>query len=172
MNEQRVRRLIECYGGRPAAWPAEERAAAQAVLARSPALQAEAAEAAALDAAVHALAAPAPHGDLAALRGRIVGALPASPRPAARRAHPPRAGGWMLFTGAALAASLVVAVALNLRPSAEGPAADAAAVAFDAWAREEALGAAPAAAADPVDSGLLAMGFAPEELASNDRALP
>lgn len=49
ITEQRVRALLDAYGSDPVAWPPEERDAALAILAQSPGLQAQQAQAARLD---------------------------------------------------------------------------------------------------------------------------
>jgi anti-sigma factor RsiW len=83
MTPQRVSDLIAAYGAAPEKWPQAERAEALAVLERTPALRAELAQMAALDAALNRWPAPALQLDAVALSA-YVSATP-RPRAAARR---------------------------------------------------------------------------------------
>jgi hypothetical protein len=60
MTPARFESLIAAYGADPARWPAAERAAAEALLARAPELRARTAQAAALDTALDRWPSPAP----------------------------------------------------------------------------------------------------------------
>jgi ferric-dicitrate binding protein FerR (iron transport regulator) len=83
MTPQRVSELIAAYGTAPGKWPEAERAAALAMLDRSPALRAELQRMAALDAALDLWPNPAPQLDAVALAAHV-SATP-RPRAAARR---------------------------------------------------------------------------------------
>jgi anti-sigma factor RsiW len=85
MTPQRVSELIAAYGAVPEKWPQAERAEALAVLGRTPALRAEVAQMAALDAALDRWPCPAPRLDAVVLAA----AVSAAPRPRATR-HRPR----------------------------------------------------------------------------------
>jgi hypothetical protein len=76
MKMARFAAMLGAYGSAPRRWPATERAAAEALLAASPAARALLAEAAQLDQALSTATAPAPS---AALRAAI---LRAAPKPA------------------------------------------------------------------------------------------
>lgn len=78
LSTERLAALLDAYGADPGRWPADERAAAEALLAASPAARARRDEAARLDALLDLVPAPAPTADLA---DRIVVAA----RPRARR---------------------------------------------------------------------------------------
>jgi hypothetical protein len=85
MNETRLLELIDAYGADPERWPAGERPAALALLARSAAARTALAEASALD---HLLdAAPAPVAPTADLAARV---LARAPRAAVRVRRPLR----------------------------------------------------------------------------------
>jgi hypothetical protein len=76
----RFEELLDAYGAEPRRWPAERRAAAEALLARSPEAQARHAAAARLDRLIDtAEVAPAP----AHLVGRVLAAAPAATAPRA-----------------------------------------------------------------------------------------
>lgn len=120
VTETRVRELLDAYGSNPAAWPAEEREAALAVLSRSAALQAHQAHVSTLDniiaqdRAVQIQNIGTPH----ALQQRILAGLPV------RSQHPVHAHGfWQnlfasLFTprlAFALATFMAVAVMVYLQ---------------------------------------------------------
>jgi hypothetical protein len=72
---ERLRALLEAYGAAPERWPDEERAGAEALLARSAAARAQRAEAEALDRLLDAAPVTAPS---AALTGRVLAAAPRS----------------------------------------------------------------------------------------------
>jgi hypothetical protein len=103
MTPQRVAELIAAYGAAPEKWPAAERATALAVLDSAPALRAELAQMAALDAALNQWPCPAPQLDAVALAAHVSAAP--RPRTAPRR---PFFGlswfGWPNATGLAAAA--------------------------------------------------------------------
>lgn len=93
MKIERLMQIVAAYGAAPARWPAEERVAAQALLARSLAtgseadramLQAALAEADALDGALAGLAAPLPEGAMA----RLTAAVAFPPAQSRNRAAP------------------------------------------------------------------------------------
>jgi anti-sigma factor RsiW len=73
MTLERFAAIIDAYGTSPARWPADERAAAEALLAEDPAAQALAAEAAKLDLMLAAARVEAPS---AALVERLMAARP------------------------------------------------------------------------------------------------
>lgn len=75
MTLERLRALIAAYGGTPAKWPTAERAAAEALLARSPEARAALAEAIPLDTLLDAVPALAPSP---ALRAAVLAAMPQS----------------------------------------------------------------------------------------------
>ena len=77
MTLERLRALIAAYGGKPAKWPTAERAAAEALLARSPEARAALAEAEPLDTLLDAVPALAPSP---ALRAAVLAAMPQSDR--------------------------------------------------------------------------------------------
>jgi hypothetical protein len=187
MTPERVKRLIECYGGSPQAWPEDEREAGRAALEDSSSLQLLADEEAWLDEALttgrQAEANQQPTIDLSALRQRIMQGLPPQ-TPAGQ--HPVRSPSqstgqqrhrtrhfwhirhfWAVGTGAALAAALVLMLIIE-KPQTQVPRENLAAqMSFEQWAWEETTGEDPVAGVDlnnPVQLGLLEMGFAPEEL--------
>jgi hypothetical protein len=73
MTEERLAALLLAYGASPTAWPASERAAALALLARSGTAAAWASDAAALDAWLRLAQAPEPSREL---RARVLGSAP------------------------------------------------------------------------------------------------
>lgn len=77
MTLERLRALIGAYGGKPTNWPAAERAAAEALLARSPEARAALAEAEPLDTLLDAVPALAPSP---ALRAAVLAGMPQSVR--------------------------------------------------------------------------------------------
>lgn len=101
----RFEALLDAYGAEPRRWPADRRAAAEALLARSPEARALQAAARRLDALLDAApAAPAP----AHLVGRVIAA---APRPRARR------GGWLaawLKPAAGIVAAALLGLALGV----------------------------------------------------------
>jgi hypothetical protein len=102
---ERFTNLLDVYGGRIERWPAEERHAARALLARSADARARAAAAERLDALLDQVPEPAPS---AALVTRVLAAAPAR---AAVRTLPTRRPWRVLITvggGAAVAASLAL----------------------------------------------------------------
>lgn len=78
MTLDRLLALIAAYGGKPAKWPAAERAAAEALLARSPEARAALAEAEPLDTLLDAVPALAPSP---ALRAAVLASMPQTARP-------------------------------------------------------------------------------------------
>ena len=96
MTTHRLQEILDAYGADPARWPAEERDAAAALLARTPALRTEAARLDALLDATSAVDEPSP-----ALVARVLAAAPAR-----RRARIVR------FPVVAAAASLAAAAGL------------------------------------------------------------
>lgn len=114
MTLERLAVILEAYGGEPGRWPARERAAALALLARSAEARARHASAAVLDALLDLAAEPEPTPDL---ERRIRAGIPARPR--TRR--------WMggrrrALAGAGLAAAACLALWLvrSQRPVAPG----------------------------------------------------
>jgi ferric-dicitrate binding protein FerR (iron transport regulator) len=77
MTLERLLALIAAYGGKPANWPAAERAAAKALLARSPEARAALAEAEPLDTLLDAVPALATSP---ALRAAVLAGMPQSDR--------------------------------------------------------------------------------------------
>ncbi len=78
VTPQRVKQLLDCYGGSPQAWPEEERAAALALLESSTELQRLQKEALILDQAMNLTEAAAPTAEPTAdLAQKILGQLPA-----------------------------------------------------------------------------------------------
>jgi len=75
MTMERLNTILEAYGASPARWPAEERAAAEAMIASSDAARAAFAEAARLDAMLDQ-AAPPPPADRLGWRLRGIGPRP------------------------------------------------------------------------------------------------
>lgn len=66
MTTDRLQRLLDAYGGTPASWPEDDRAAALALIAVSPEARAMREAASGLDSMLDALAPPAPSADLSA----------------------------------------------------------------------------------------------------------
>ncbi|MEX0759351.1 MAG: hypothetical protein WD100_07215 [Tistlia sp.] len=77
MTEARLREILDCYGAAAERWPEGERAAALALLAERPDLEAERAAAGALDALLALAERPRA---TAPLLGRLVEAAPRAPR--------------------------------------------------------------------------------------------
>jgi hypothetical protein len=77
MNRERLDELIDAYGADPVRWPAAERAAAQALLARTPDARTRLAEAAALDSRLDSWPGSVPALDPA----RLAAAASAVPQP-------------------------------------------------------------------------------------------
>lgn len=73
ITEERLRVLLDCYGGQAERWPEPEREAALALLAARPELEAERAKAAELDGLLVLAERPSASG---ALVGRLVEAVP------------------------------------------------------------------------------------------------
>ena len=113
MTLDRLRAIVDAYGGDPVRWPAAERAAGEALLARSAAAQTLIAAAADLDAALDSVSALQP---TPAMRARILAAAPRPPAPSflARlredwREFFAELGGWRMAS-TVLAASLVLGI--------------------------------------------------------------
>jgi hypothetical protein len=83
ITQERLEQLLDAYGAAPERWPSAERAAAEHLIARSPAARACWDEAAALDRALDALPAEQPDPRLAA---RVLAAAPRGRRPTRARA--------------------------------------------------------------------------------------
>ena len=77
MTLERLRTLVAAYGSKPTNWPTAERAAAEALLARSPEARAALAEAEPLDTLLDAVPAVAPSP---ALRAAVLAGMPQSVR--------------------------------------------------------------------------------------------
>lgn len=77
MTLERLRALVAAYGSKPTNWPTAERAAAEALLARSPEARAALAEAEPLDTLLDAVPAVAPSP---ALRAAVLAGMPQSVR--------------------------------------------------------------------------------------------
>jgi hypothetical protein len=103
MTTDRLKTLLEAYGASPARWPAEERAAAEAMIASSEAARAAFAEAAILDSLLDQ-AAPPPPVDRLGWRLRGIG-----PKAEAVMASAPPRRSWVI--GLARAAAVLLAVA-------------------------------------------------------------
>lgn len=118
MDLRRLQALLDAYGAEPARWPADERGAAQALLAAEPAARARLDQARRLDLALDRLpAAPAPARDLAARirsAARHHGAGPAGPLPVPAPANGNRPA-WRF--PAALAASALFGLWLGFAAS-------------------------------------------------------
>jgi hypothetical protein len=85
MNRQRLAEIVEAFGASPERWPAAERQAAEALVARSAEARALVAQARELDALLDMAPAALPTSELA---GRIMAARPAaSARPVMQQAH-------------------------------------------------------------------------------------
>jgi hypothetical protein len=122
----RLEQLLEAYGAAPRRWPADRRAWAEDLLARSAEARGLAQQAAALD---QLLDDAKPEAASAALIGRV---LAAAPRPAPRRL-PWYAGLLKPVTGFALAAILGLALGGVISPFPTGNGeAQAESLAFDA----------------------------------------
>jgi hypothetical protein len=125
MNETRLLELVDAYGADPERWPAGERAAALASLARSGAARAALAEATELDRLLDVAPAPAPTPDLAT---RVLARAPTAavrvPRPLRRF----------------IATALPVAAAAGLLLWMAGPTAEVVAPGPSAPARMAAVG--------------------------------
>ena len=173
MTPKRVKRLIECYGADVRNWPQDERARAAAVMAADKALQHTAAAEVELDAALEIARRIQPVPDahrMSALRERVLAQV-AQPAGRARK----RGGRWFAYWGwpaTVGAAAAWMAVTVWTPGPGTGPAPDPVAelgaeVAFEQWAWRE-VGDEPAAddavPVDPVQMGMLAMGFVEEEL--------
>ena len=123
--------LLDAYGAEPRRWPAERRAWAEALFARSPEARARCAMAARLDGLIDAAGVnPAP----AHLIGRVLAAAPKSQL--AAEARPGRMRGWLAglmqpVLGLAFAAVLGLALGGIVSPFAPGDMADADAVSLD-----------------------------------------
>lgn len=112
MSSARVETLIEAYGSDTRSWPEQEREAALALLAKSPALQALYREAQQLDVA---LLAEVDELELdEALLSRIVRGLPEQPVPAARRIS---LHGWSAALAAGVAAVAILFAVINTPPA-------------------------------------------------------
>ncbi len=122
MTLDRLRTLLDAYGARPDAWPVAERAAADALLARSAEARALRDAAAALDAVLDRAPAIEP---TAALAGRV---LAGTPRPTVVPFSVRRRRRVRVLAGIGLAAAASLAVWLTNRV-AEPPALDPAVVA-------------------------------------------
>ena len=103
MTLKRLCLLLETYGAAPARWPAGERAAALALLARSPTARALADAAGGLDRLLDAAPPPPPS---AALRAAVIALNRATPAPVAAASASASAG---RRTAATLAAALLAA---------------------------------------------------------------
>jgi len=125
--------LLDAYGAEPRRWPADRRAWADALLARSPAAQALRSTAARLDGLIDAACVdPAP----AHLIGRVLASAPQSSLAQAKRQPGrPRAGWFAGFTqpvlGLAFAAVLGLALGGVVSPFAPGETAEADTVSLD-----------------------------------------
>ena len=155
VTPQRVKELLDCYGGSPEAWPEEERSAALASLDGSSELQARREEARLLDQAMNfpasmTAAAPEQTADLAA---RILDHLPAQDAPrqqTPRRDRPvvsrlalfDRIWGWpAVALGAAAAAALVITLLSPQPVTAPHRPLGTAANDFDDWVWAQVLDA-------------------------------
>jgi hypothetical protein len=107
MSLARLRDMLAAYGAAPSRWPADERDAAEALIARSEPARAALAEAAHVDLLLDA-AEPPPPSDRLAWRLRAIG-----PKPQAEASRPPRAS-WLagLRPMTAVAQAAVIAVAI------------------------------------------------------------
>ena len=176
MTPERVKRLVECYGADPEVWPAEERESAQTLLHGTPVLQRWAAQAVPLDAMLaqgcQAMDNEVSDVQLARLKQRIVEQLPAQNESVAQHrrqyltwTHHPW---WSMAAGMVMAAGLMLMVHLeNPQPVTSVQSNLAGDMSFEQWAWEDITGETPINNVDvsnPVQLGLLEMGFAPEEL--------
>lgn len=83
ITQERLEQLLDAYGATPERWPSEERAAAERLIATSPAARAARDEAVALDQLLDTLPAEQPDPRLAA---RVLAAAPRRRKPAGSRA--------------------------------------------------------------------------------------
>jgi hypothetical protein len=109
MDLDRLEALLAAYGADPARWPAAERDAARALLARSAAARARRDAAARLDRLLDAVPAAAPSPALAA---RVLAAAPQAPAAAARR-RPGRRWPYVAAAASAAAAAALLVVAVH-----------------------------------------------------------
>jgi hypothetical protein len=111
ITQERLEQLLDAYGGAPERWPHAERAAAERLIAASPAARACWDKAAALDRLLDALPAEQPDPRLAA---RVLAAAPRAPRPTRARA-------WRRVLVAAVplaaAAALALWIGTELQPT-------------------------------------------------------
>jgi len=118
MTMERLEAVLAAYGAQPARWPADEREAAEALIAASDAARGAFADAARLDAALDA-AAPPPPADRLAWRLRALMphretvVAPAAPSEAARRRTGARSAA-SLARAAAVAAAVLSGVGIGL----------------------------------------------------------
>jgi hypothetical protein len=158
MTMDRLKSLLDAYGASPARWPAEERAAAEAMIASSEAARAAFAEASRLDSLLDS-AAPPPPVDRLAWRLRGIGP---KAEPAVASLRPRR--GWM--GSLARAAAVVLAVAGGVAIGFSLPHNDAA---VTVAANDVGEAQADAVADDPEllqegNSGILLAGFSEDPL--------
>jgi anti-sigma factor RsiW len=118
MTPDRLRTIIAAYGAAPARWPADERAAAEALLARSAEARALLAEAADIDAALDRALLTPPQLDPVALAAAASARPQPRRRAAARRIDFGALFGWPRF--AALAAAAIAGIVIGV--SGIGPA--------------------------------------------------
>lgn len=116
MTIDRLRTILSAYGANPKRWPAAERAAAEALLSRSPEARGALEEARALDATLDRATLPIPRFDPIALAAAI------SATPQARRQSARRRGGWLGWTPlAGLVAAGVAGLVIGLSGLAPSP---------------------------------------------------
>ena len=107
MDRERLRTIIEAYGAEPARWPADERGAAEALLARTPDLRELQRAELALDAALDSVPAQAPSS---ALLGAVLREAPAAPMPLLDRVSV-LLERWLARPAAAMTVAAVIAMA-------------------------------------------------------------
>jgi len=115
MDARRLDELLDAYGADPARWPADERAAAEALLASSPELRARVTAAAQLDALLDVM--PAVSEPSAALRERVLAS--ATPPPVSAMRSPARRSPVRYLVAAALPLAAGVLLWLARSPEPE-----------------------------------------------------
>lgn len=178
MTLERVKRLIDCYGGSPNAWPEEEREAAQALFERHSTLQSYAEPEAQLDAALKQAELFVSPEDVELTQQRILQNLPAQHdgQKSTQATVTVLRDKWRSVSlVTALAASLVVALFLWHPTRQANHSSELAQIQFEKWAWNDTVGHSISSEEDAglgvnTDShnllqvGMLEMGFAPEEL--------
>jgi len=176
MTPDRLKRLVDCYGESPRAWPEEEREAAQALLQLHPGLLSYIKSEAWLDAVLNQVEPFVYSAEIASVKQRILLNLPEQPRqqPAREIATTLRNKWRLVSTITAFAASLMLALVLWHPVSPSRPSYDIAQNQFEQWTWDDTIGNSKveettsqieiAEIRNPVLVGMLEMGFSPVEL--------